>query len=98
MVVRMKALLALLLLATPASAEVWTEFCGRHVLTSLPGGVFVLESRDDGSKVTCKLWPVQSRLPVQYLGCDNDKEVTMAVLGSIVLFDGIDLRPDGEQP
>jgi hypothetical protein len=68
------------------------------VLTSLPDGVFLLEGRDDGSKVTCKLWPVQSRLPVQCLGCDDDKEVTTVVLGSIVLLNGIDLRPTSEQP
>ena len=89
----MKTLLALLLLATPASAEVWTEFCGQHVLTSLPDGVFVLGEFND--KLTCKLWPIQSRLPVRYLGCDNDEEVTMVVLGSIVLFKGIEFLPEG---
>ncbi len=91
----MRALiLAVALVASPASANVWTnEDCSFTIETI--DGHFVIFAKTDPAKdgVTCKIdnWPVSS--PVAQLACDDDSraEMRMETRDGPIVFDGREL-------
>lgn len=103
----MRYLIALLLMTSPASAQVWTEWCGHHSLTASADGVFVLE--ENGKvKLTCRaehprgeaaaylLAPIPTTGSV--LSCDNGEAVTMTDIGNgFIEFNGVTLA-DYDRP
>lgn len=88
-------LLAVALIATPATAGVWTNKDCTFTVESIDGAFVIFTKGADDAKdgVTCKItnWPLSS--PVAQLDCDDDTkaEMKMATRDGPIVFDGREL-------